>query len=35
VRHPLSDIEQQLQKGIKNAFDPKGILNAGRMYGWM
>ncbi len=35
VRHPLSQVEQQLQKRLKLAFDPQGILNPGRLYSWM
>jgi len=35
VQHPLSPVAQQLQQRLKNAFDPKGILNPGRLYRWM
>lgn len=35
VRAPLSTAEQQLQQRLKHAFDPDGILNPGRLYGWL
>ena len=35
VLHKLSDGQKKLQLKIKQAFDPKGILNPGRMYSWM
>lgn len=35
VRQPLSEIEKQIQKRLKFAFDPEGILNPGRLYSWM
>jgi glycolate oxidase FAD binding subunit len=35
VKPPLSPPEQDLHRRLKRAFDPDGILNPGRMYGWM
>jgi glycolate oxidase FAD binding subunit len=35
VNHPLSVPMQQLQQRLKHSFDPKGILNPGRLYSWM
>jgi glycolate oxidase FAD binding subunit len=35
LRSPLNTVEQQLQKRLKYAFDPGGILNPGRMYSWL
>ena len=35
VKPPLSPPEQKLHRRLKRAFDPDGILNPGRMYGWM
>ena len=35
VFHTLAPSMQKLQRNLKNAFDPKGILNPGRMYSWM
>lgn len=32
--HPLSQTVMQLHRRLKRAFDPKGILNPGRMYTW-
>ena len=31
----ISAPQQALQQRIKHAFDPHGILNAGRLYAWM
>lgn len=35
VRAPLEAVEQRLQARLKQSFDPAGILNPGRLYGWM
>jgi glycolate oxidase FAD binding subunit len=35
VFHTLTRPVQELQLRLKNAFDPYGILNPGRMYSWM
>ena len=35
VRGELEPVQQQLQQRLKNAFDPQGILNPGRLYSWM
>jgi len=35
VRHSLPPAQQRLQKNLKQAFDPDGILNHGRLYNWM
>lgn len=35
VRSVLSAAEQNLQQRLKTAFDPKGILNPGRLYSWL
>ena len=35
VNHTLSAPMQQLQQRLKHSFDPKGILNPGRLYSWM
>jgi glycolate oxidase FAD binding subunit len=35
VRAPLKPVEQQLQLRLKQAFDPAGVLNPGRLYSWM
>jgi glycolate oxidase FAD binding subunit len=35
VRSPLTTVEQHLQQRLKRAFDPRGILNPGRMYSWL
>ena len=35
VKPALSPPEQELHRRLKRAFDPDGILNPGRMYGWM
>ena len=32
IFHPLNSVMAQLQQRIKQSFDPKGILNPGRMY---
>lgn len=33
--HTPSAIQQRLQKNLKDSFDPKGVLNPGRLYGWL
>ncbi|MBL4837598.1 MAG: hypothetical protein JKY34_08465, partial [Kordiimonadaceae bacterium] len=35
VRQTLEPVQQQMQLRLKKAFDPSGILNPGRLYGWM
>lgn len=35
IFHTLTPAMQILQKNLKNAFDPLGILNPGRMYSWL
>lgn len=35
VFHTMAPPMQKLQLNLKNAFDPNGILNPGRMYSWM
>jgi glycolate oxidase FAD binding subunit len=35
VRSTLSAVEQRLQQRLKQAFDPYGILNPGRLYSWL
>jgi glycolate oxidase FAD binding subunit len=35
VRQPLNPVETKLSKRLKDAFDPDGILNPGRLYGWL
>ncbi len=35
VRAPLSSVEQRLQTRLKQAFDPAGVLNPGRLYSWL
>jgi glycolate dehydrogenase FAD-binding subunit len=35
VRGVLDPVQQTLQKRLKAAFDPRGVLNPGRLYGWM
>jgi glycolate oxidase FAD binding subunit len=32
VFHPLDPVRQRLHRGLKQTFDPKGILNPGRLY---
>jgi glycolate oxidase FAD binding subunit len=35
VRGALDPVQQRLQQRLKNAFDPAGIFNPGRLYSWM
>lgn len=35
VRGTLDPVQQQLQHRLKQAFDPAGIFNPGRLYSWM
>ncbi|MEH6589533.1 MAG: glycolate oxidase subunit GlcE [Halioglobus sp.] len=35
VRQPLNTIEKKLTKRLKDAFDPDGIFNPGRLYSWL
>lgn len=35
VRSPLSSVQQRLHRELKNRFDPAGVLNPGRLYGWL
>lgn len=35
VRGKLDPVQQQLQLRLKQAFDPRGIFNPGRLYSWM
>ncbi len=35
VRSTLSATEARVQRRLKHAFDPDGILNPGRLYGWL
>lgn len=35
VRGRLDPVQQQLQRRIKQAFDPAGIFNPGRLYSWI
>lgn len=35
VFHPTVPALQAIQKRLKHSFDPKGILNRGRLYSWM
>ena len=35
VLHPRTSAQQSLHRALKQAFDPQGIFNPGRLYGWM
>lgn len=35
VRQQPDPVAQRLQQGLKQAFDPDGVLNPGRLYSWM
>lgn len=35
VRQQPDPVAQRLQKSLKHAFDPDGVLNPGRLYSWM
>ena len=35
VRPPPDPVTRRLQQRLKHAFDPAGILNPGRLYGWL
>ena len=35
VRGPVSAVSANLQRRLKNSFDPAGILNPGRLYSWL
>lgn len=33
--HPLDAVQQRIHRGLKQRFDPKGLLNPARMYAWL
>jgi glycolate oxidase FAD binding subunit len=35
VLHPRTPAQQRLHRALKEAFDPQGIFNPGRLYSWM
>ncbi|MEJ1353322.1 MAG: glycolate oxidase subunit GlcE [Candidatus Sedimenticola sp. (ex Thyasira tokunagai)] len=35
VFHTLSTVQQQMHKNLKASFDPKAVLNPGRLYSWL
>ena len=35
VLHPRTPAQQRLHRALKQAFDPQGIFNPGRLYSWM
>jgi len=35
VMHPQAKPLQALQQRIKHSIDPNGLLNPGRVYGWL
>jgi glycolate oxidase FAD binding subunit len=35
VLHPRTPAQQRLHQALKQAFDPQGIFNPGRLYSWM
>jgi glycolate oxidase FAD binding subunit len=35
VLHPRTTAQRRLHLALKQAFDPQGIFNPGRLYSWM